>query len=144
MDRETEVQPDSGILFSAEKEIRLPWWHSGKESVSQCRRTGLIPSPGRSPGEGNGNPLQYCCLENPMDGGAWRATVHRVTKSWTRLRDFTFSLSAGIENGVPTEVTNSLAPCHRSPPGDWRYSHVHTCSWSSVKRPPRLRAIRSS
>ena len=42
------------------------------------------------PGEGNGNPLQYSCLENPMDRGAWWATVHRVTKSWTRLSDFTF------------------------------------------------------
>ena len=41
-------------------------------------------------GEGNGTPLQYCCLENPMDGGAWWAVVHGVTKSWTRLSDFTF------------------------------------------------------
>ena len=46
-----------------------------------------IPESGRSPGEGNGNPLQYSCLENPMDRGAWHATVHRVTKSQTRLRD---------------------------------------------------------
>ena len=44
-----------------------------------------------SPGEGNGNPLQYSCLENPMDGEAWWATVHRVTKSRTRLSDFTFT-----------------------------------------------------
>ena len=44
---------------------------------------GLIPGSGRSPGEGNGNPLQYSCLENPMDGGAWWTTVHRVTKSRT-------------------------------------------------------------
>ena len=51
---------------------------------------GSIPGLGRSPGEGNGNPLQYSCLENPMDGGAWWATVHGVTKSWTRLSDFTF------------------------------------------------------
>ena len=42
------------------------------------------------PGEGNGNPLQYSCLENPMDGGTWWATVHGVAKSWTRLSDFTF------------------------------------------------------
>ena len=42
-------------------------------------------------GEGNGNPLQYFSLENPMDGGAWKATVHGVTKSWTRLSDFTFT-----------------------------------------------------
>ena len=42
-------------------------------------------------GEGNGTPLQYSCLENPMDGGAWKATVHGVTEGWTRLRDFTFT-----------------------------------------------------
>ena len=41
-------------------------------------------------GEGNGNPLQYSCLENPMDGGAWQAAVHGVTKSWTRLSNFSF------------------------------------------------------
>ena len=41
--------------------------------------------------EGNGTPLQYSCLENPMDGGAWWAAVHGVTKSWTRLSDFTFT-----------------------------------------------------
>ena len=45
--------------------------------------TGLIPGLGRSPGGANGNPLQYSCLENPMDGGAWRATVHGVAKSQT-------------------------------------------------------------
>ena len=49
-----------------------------------------IPGSGRSPGEGNGNPLQYSCLENPMDGEAWWATVHGITKSQTRLSDFTF------------------------------------------------------
>ena len=42
-------------------------------------------------GEGNGTPLQYSCLENPMDGGAWWAAVHRVAKSWTRMIDFTFT-----------------------------------------------------
>ena len=42
-------------------------------------------------GEGNGNPLQYSCLENPVDGGAWWAAVHGVSKSWTRLSDFTFT-----------------------------------------------------
>ena len=50
---------------------------------------GSVPGSGRSPGEGNGNPLQYSCLENPMDRGAWWATVHRGTKSRTRLSDFT-------------------------------------------------------
>ena len=42
-------------------------------------------------GEGNGTPLQYSCLENPMDGGAWKAAVHGVTEGWTRLSDFTFT-----------------------------------------------------
>ena len=48
---------------------------------------GLIPGSGRSPGEGNDNTLQYSCRENPMDRGAWQATVHGVTKSWTQLSD---------------------------------------------------------
>ena len=51
---------------------------------------GLIPGLGRSPGEGNGNPLQYSCLGNPMDGGAWWAVVHGAAKSWTRLSDKQF------------------------------------------------------
>ena len=50
---------------------------------------GSIPGLGRSPGEGNGNPLQYSCLENPTGGVHWQAIVHGVTKSRTRLRDFT-------------------------------------------------------
>ena len=47
---------------------------------------GLISGLGRSPGGGHGNPLQYSCLENPMDRGAWWATVHGVAKSWTQLK----------------------------------------------------------
>jgi len=54
----------------------LPWWVSGKESVCKARDLGLIPESGRSPGKGNGTLLQYCCLKNPMDRGAWRAKVH--------------------------------------------------------------------
>ena len=53
----------------------------------------MIPGLGRSPGEGNGNPFQYSCMENPMDGGAWWATVHGVAKSRTRLSDFTFTFT---------------------------------------------------
>ena len=59
-----------------------------KESACNARDTGdaaSIPGPGRSPGEGNGNALQYSCLENSMDRGVWWATVQRVTKSRTRL-----------------------------------------------------------
>ena len=60
----------------------------GKASAYNAGDPGSIPGLGRSPGEGNGNPLQYSCLENPMDRGAWWATVHGVTKSRTWLSDF--------------------------------------------------------
>ena len=65
--------------------------------VSACNEgdPGLIPGLGRSPGEGNGNPLQYSCLENSMDWGAWWATVHGVAKSRTRLSEFTFHFHMG-------------------------------------------------
>ena len=61
----------------------LPKWLRGKESAYNAGDTDSLPGSGRSPGEGNGNPLQYSCLGNPMDRGAWQATVHGVTKSWT-------------------------------------------------------------
>ena len=59
----------------------------GKESACNAGDQGSIPGLVSSPGEGNGNPLQYSCLENPRDWGAWRATVYRVTKSRTLLSD---------------------------------------------------------
>ena len=62
-------------------EVKNPLANAG-----DLRGAGLILGLGRSFGEGHGNPLQSSCLENPMDRGAWRATVHRVTKSWTRLK----------------------------------------------------------
>ena len=55
-----------------------------KVSAQNAGDLGSIPGSGRSPGEGNGNPLQYSYLENPMDGGTWLATVHGVTKNQTR------------------------------------------------------------
>ena len=58
-----------------------------KESTCSIGDLNSIPGLGRSPGEGNGNPLQCSCLENPMDRGAWQAIVHCVAKSWTRLKD---------------------------------------------------------
>ena len=56
-------------------------------SAGDMGDAGSVPGLGRSPGEGNGSPLQYSCLENPMARGAWRATVHGVTKSQTQLSD---------------------------------------------------------
>ena len=67
----------------------FPGGSDGKVS-DNVGKPGLIRRLGRSPGEGNDNPLQYSCLENSMDGGAWWATVHGVAKSQTRLNDFTF------------------------------------------------------
>ena len=73
--------------------VGFPGASDGKESACDAEdvgNEGSILGLGRSPGEGDDNPLQYSFLENPMDRGAWRATVHGVTKHWTRLSDFTF------------------------------------------------------
>ena len=67
--------------------IRFLWWCSG--IYLQCRRHRFNPGSGRSPGEGNGNPLEYSCWENLMDRGIWWATVHEVTKSQTQLSTHT-------------------------------------------------------
>ena len=69
---------------------RLSWASLVAQTVdSACNAgdLGLIPGWGRSPGGGHGHPLQYSCLENPTDRGAWQATVHGVLKSWTQLID---------------------------------------------------------
>ena len=61
--------------------LHLPSGSEGKESACNAGDPGLMPGLGRSPEEGNGNPLQNSCLENPMDGGDWQAIVHGVAKS---------------------------------------------------------------
>ena len=82
-----------GLLSQAEMDLTFCFatGSDGKESACNAGDPSSIPGLGRSPGEGNGTPLQYSCLENPMKGGAWQATVLRVTKSRTRLSDFTFT-----------------------------------------------------
>ena len=65
----------------------------GEESICNAGDLGLIPGLEISPGEGNGNPLQCSCLENPMDRGAWQTTFQGVTKSLTGLSDFHFHFS---------------------------------------------------
>ena len=75
-----------GIGYQQRRNDRLSWWLSSKDSVcsvGDIRDTCLIPGLGRSLGEGNGNALQYSCLEDSMDRGAWRAIVHGVAKSQT-------------------------------------------------------------
>ena len=82
--------------------MNFPGSSDGKMSAYNCGGQGSIPGSGRSLGEGNGNPLQYSCLENPMDGGAWWATVFGVTKSRTQLSDFmfTFMVFLGFPGGA--------------------------------------------
>ena len=103
----------------------FPWWEEGfpggsdgEESACSVGDLGSIPGPGRSPGEGNGNPLHYSCLENPTDGGTWQATVYGVTKSWTRLSDFTFH---------PSERRCVLASIHKS-----KYLVIQTHSFAQL------------
>ena len=75
-----------------------------KASAYNAGDVGSIPGSERSPGEGNGNPLQYSCLENPMDGGAWRAIIRGVAKSRTGLSNFTFTFTLSGGNMYPGRV----------------------------------------
>ena len=77
-------------------------------NAGDTRDAGSIPRSGRSPEEGNGNPLQYSCLENSMDRGFWWATVHGVAKCWTQLSDFhslTYRVPTNMSGIVPEEGT---------------------------------------
>ena len=93
-------------------------------SAGDARDVGSIPGSGRSPGEGNGSPLQYSCLENPLDRGAWRATVHGVTKSQTCLNDWasTAQFCSNLGEGEVAQSCRTLCdPMDCSLPG----SSVH-------------------
>ncbi|CAI9165511.1 unnamed protein product [Rangifer tarandus platyrhynchus] len=89
----SKLTQGSAVLVVVSTCLGFPGGSEGKVSACNVGDPGSIPQSGRFPGEGNGNPLQYSCLENPMDGGAWWATVHGVAKSQMRLSDFTFFLS---------------------------------------------------
>ena len=79
----------------------------GKECACNAGDPGSVPAFGRSPGEGNGNPPEYSCLENSMDRGTWQYTVHRVRKSWTWLSDYHFHFPKDFRiSGL-----NSIAGC---------------------------------
>ena len=82
---QNKTKQNNFILALSGKEAFYGRWLSGKESACNARDLGSIPGVGRSPGGEHGNPLQYSCLENSMDKGAWWATVHGVTRSQTRL-----------------------------------------------------------
>ena len=111
--------------FPCGSEDKAPACHAGDP--------GFILGLGRSPGEGNGNPLQYSCLENPMDRGAWGATVHGVTKSWARLSEFTFTFSSMLNFSVTLSCPTLCDPIDCSTPGlsvyhklpELTQTHVH-------------------
>ena len=116
----------------------FPGTSDSKEFACNAGDPGSLPGLGRSPGDGHGYPLQYSCLDNPMDRGAWWAIVPEVTKSWTWLSKFHFHL---IERGVdPTSVAMMttrgqtracLELCTLSPPsrGGGRKGKVISFCW---------------
>ena len=96
--------------------------------------SGSIPRSGRSTGGGHGNPLQYSCLENPMDREAWRAVVHRVKKSWTQLKRFSMYASCHIwVYQIITLYTKAMAP------------HSSTLAWKIpwMEKPGRMQSMGS-
>ena len=107
----------------------------GKQTIPGLPPPPPCPPPNPDPcylaGEGSGTPLQYSCLENPMDGGAWWAAVHGVSKSWTRLSDFTFTFHFhALEKEMATHSSvlawripgmGSLVGCRL-----WGYTELYT------------------
>ena len=98
-------------------------------NAGDISEVGSVPGSARSPGGRNGNPLQYFCLEDPMDRGTWWATVHRVIKTWTRLSDIT---QLKLESGRPIEGT--LTPyrsCQLLPTGRCQWLQQEEVSYAS-------------
>ena len=111
-----------------------------KASASNVGDLGSIPGSGRSSGEGNDNPLQYPCLENPMDGGALWATVHRVTKSRTWLSDLTNSLLYSAICKASSD--NHFAFLHFFFLGMVLITTSCTMSWTSIQSASGILCIR--
>ena len=101
------------MLFSG-----FPWWLNNKESACNAIEVGSIPGSGRSPGEGNGNPLQYSCLENFMDRGTWWVTVRRTAKSQIQLKQL--STHTCMEQRWASLLAQSSACQYRRPGFDPR------------------------
>ena len=102
-------------FFSLKSSISLSTWAPRPHfplpaNVGDIRDVGSIPGWERSPGGGQDNPFQYSCLENPMDRGAWWATVHRVAKSWTWLRQLSMHKEPSRLNWMSL-LYNSIGPC---------------------------------
>ena len=111
-------------LFDSLSWLRsIPWGFPGgsvvKNPAANARDVGSIPGSGRSPGGGHGNPLQYSCLENPVDRGAWQAAVHGAAKSQTRLERLNSSMCVCHVCARPppfvSEWISDVLPSHGSP-----------------------------
>ena len=118
------------VLFSPIK--GFPGGSDSKESACNARDLGLIPGSGRSPGGENGNPLQYSCLENSMDRGAWRALVDGLAKSWTGLSTSTKFIS------------NVFSPNHFLFPGPTHSQSDAEWCWQTHSRSHLLPYFRAS
>ena len=92
-------------------------------NAGDVRGAGLIPRLGRSPGEGYGNSLQYSCLENHMDRGAWQATVHGVAKHWTQLKCLSTTLKVPFREGNGTPLQYSCLESPMDGRGWWATVH---------------------
>ena len=118
-----------------------------KNPPANAGDVGSIPGSGRSPGVGNGNPLQYSCLKNPMGRGAWQTTVLGVAKSWTQLRDYTMTtefrcvrgscslghLSCCTRRSLGQKPCNGQVRSHLRPHPDMS-RHTHTQTHTLVPR----------
>ena len=107
------------------------WWLRWWRICLQCGR----PGSGRSPGESNGNPLQYSCLENPMDRGAWRATVYRVAKSRTQLKWLSTHAVEQRVSMLSTMSTLVLNQVREAEPHDREPSSTHTYTATPIYPP---------
>ena len=98
----------------------FPWWSDSKEPACNVGHPGLIPGLGRPPGEGNGNPLQYSCLENATDRGAWWATVHGVANELDKTERLILSRFLNYNAVFITAVQQSDSVIHA-----YIYTHIH-------------------
>ena len=99
-------------LTCTEPSVGFPGGSEVKASACNAGDLGSIPGLQRFPGEGNGNPPQYSCLENAVDGGAWWATIHGVAKSRTRLNDFTFTFKHSMEKAMAPHSSTLAGKSH--------------------------------
>ena len=127
----------------------LPVGSVSKDSSCNIGDTGSIPGLGRSPREGNSNPLQYSHLGNPMDRRAWRATVHGVAKSWTWLSDYT-ATTRGWESACQSQghgfnswSRKTLHATGQLSPGTTTTEPTRSRVWESQEKLPQRRAAAS-